>query len=169
MMLKMLDLFCGLGGASQAMRERGWLVHTLDIDPKFHPTWCMDINDFHASEYYDLIWCSPVCTEFSKMSMPWFDHSIPPSMRQVEECYRIIEEVRPRWWVIENVRGAVPYLGTPTKRVGSRYLWGDFPVFDCKHIYGKWRLPPSEDRASLRSMIPRELSYALCLACESYK
>ena len=33
----MLDLCCGLGGASRAMRERGWEVVTVDIVPEFNP------------------------------------------------------------------------------------------------------------------------------------
>lgn len=31
----MLDLCAGLGGASAAMRERGWRVITLDADPAY--------------------------------------------------------------------------------------------------------------------------------------
>ena len=31
----MLDLGSGLGGASLAMKKRGWNVVTMDIDPRF--------------------------------------------------------------------------------------------------------------------------------------
>jgi len=50
--------------------------------------------------------------------------------------------------------------------VGSRYLWGEFPIFDTPKVYGKWRLPPSEDRAAKRSEIPKGISLALCMAIE---
>ena len=33
----MLDLCSGLGGASKAMKERGWDVITVDVNPEFSP------------------------------------------------------------------------------------------------------------------------------------
>lgn len=67
----MLDLCCGLGGASKAMKERGWDVITVDIDPEFNPTIVADLRTFHYSgPRPDLVWASPPCTEFSKYSMP---------------------------------------------------------------------------------------------------
>jgi len=177
--MRMLDLFSGLGGASRAMRERGWDVITVDIEPKFNPSIIADISMYHyeGARPVDLVWASPPCTEFSKDSLPlsWAcnrNNPPKPDTALTEAAMRVIEEVKPRWWVIENVRGAVkhfrPILGPPVKRVGSRYLWGVFPDFDCPPIYGKWRLPPSKDRAALRSLIPRELSEALCFACERF-
>jgi hypothetical protein len=177
--LRMLDLFSGLGGASRAMRERGWDVITVDIEPRFNPSIIADISTYHYEGKLpvDLVWASPPCTEFSKDSLPrsWAcnrNNPPKPDTALTEAAMRVIEEVKPRWWVIENVRGAVkhfrPILGAPVKRVGSRYLWGVFPDFDCPPVYGKWRLPPSPDRAALRSLIPRELSEALCLACEQF-
>jgi hypothetical protein len=163
----MLDLFSGLGGASRAMKERGWQVITLEIDPKFSPTLCMDISDYHPPGFLigdvDLVWASPPCQEFSKSSLPpsWACNRTPPcpDVGLMLQAKRVIEETRPRFWVIENVRGA-------RKVVGSRYLWGDFPIFDTPPVHGKWRLPPSEDRAAKRSLIPPGISRALALAIE---
>ena len=45
----MLDLFSGLGGASKAMKERGWEVITVDNNPKFNPDICIDIREYHYS------------------------------------------------------------------------------------------------------------------------
>lgn len=175
----MLDLFAGLGGASQAMKDRGWKVITVEIDPCFHPDIIADITTFH---YYgptpDLIWASPECTEFTRASLPasWAcnkNGKPDPDMAQVEAAIRIIEEVKPRWWIIENVRGAVPYfkprLGPPAKRSGSRYLWGCFPPFDCRPEYGKEKIGPCENRHNIRSVIPYQLSLALCLSIEQHK
>jgi len=174
--MRMIDLFSGLGGASEVMVERGWEVITVDVESSFNPTIVADIRDFHYNgEPVDLIWASPPCIEFSKSSLPrtWrcnVKNPPKPSTELLEATLEVIKEVRPRWWIVENVRGAVPFfkpsLGKPTKRVGSRYLWGDFPIFWAKHTYGKWKLSPSEDRSSLRSKIPHSLSHALCLACE---
>lgn len=68
----MLDLFAGLGGASQAMRERGWDVVTVDNDPRFGCTHTADLLTWsYTGPRPDLVWCSPPCTEFSRESMPW--------------------------------------------------------------------------------------------------
>ena len=171
--LLMLDLFAGKGGASQAMREAGWDVITVEINPDFNPDIVADISEYHyEGPTPDLIWASPPCTEFSKASLPksWACNRIPadPDVSLMLHAKRIIDEVNPKWWVIENVRGAVPYftpyLGEYQKKCGSRYLWGNFPIFDPELGYGKWRLPPTADRAAIRSLIPSQISRGLCLA-----
>ena len=172
----MLDLCCGLKGASREFEKAGWEVTTVDIDPKFDPSILADVNLLHIEPpgYFDLIWSSPPCTDYTKAALPasWKCNGgthHPPDMRPFLNCYRIVRYLRPRWWVIENVQGAVPYfrlvLGDPVKRVGSRILWGDFPIFDTSPKYGKWKLSPTEDRPAIRSEIPAGLSKALCLAC----
>jgi site-specific DNA-cytosine methylase len=174
--MKFLDLCCGNKGVTKEFEKAGWDVVTVDINPKFNPTIVADINNLHL-EFpgdYDLIWASPVCAEYSKAAMPvsWKCNGgkrTIPDMRLFLNCYRIIRYLNPRWWVIENVLGAKPYfslvLGEFLKHVGSRYLWGDFPIFDTSPKHGKWRLPPTADRAEIRSEIPAGLSKALCLAC----
>jgi len=176
--MRLLDLCSGREGVSKEFRKAGWDITTVDIDPKFKPDIVADINNLHleAPGDFDLIWASPKCTEYSKAAMPvsWKCNRgkrTLPDMRLFLNCYRIIRYLKPRWWVIENVLGADPYfslvLGDYAKHVGSRYLWGDFPIFDTSPKHGKWRLPPSEDRAEIRSEIPAGLSKALCLACEA--
>jgi len=172
--MKVLDLFSGLGGFSQAFKDRGHTVHTLDNNPEFRTTWTYDIKEFQPVLEYDVILASPPCTEFSKASMPdsWNNNrKVNPDTELVEEAMRIIRVSQPTYWVLENVRGSRPFiepiLGKYRKRVGSRYLWGNFPIFYCTHKYGKWKLPPSKDRAALRSLIPYELSLSLCMAIEN--
>jgi site-specific DNA-cytosine methylase len=168
----MLDLFSGLGGASQAMKQRGWNVITVDIEPRFEPTHVMDVKDYkHNGDGIDLLWASPPCIEFSKDCMPKSWHrTAQPDTALLEHTVRIINEVKPRYWIIENVRGAVkhfkPIIGSYKKKVGSRYLWGEFPIFWAKPEYGKWRLPPSENRPALRSKIPYSLSLTLAVTIE---
>ena len=174
----MLDLCCGLGGASKAMRDRGWDVITVDIVPEFNPTIVADLRTFHYSgPRPDLVWVSPPCEEFSRWSLPesWACNrggKKEPDLTLMLAAKRVIEEAQPIWWIMENVRGAVPFfdphLGPVRKRSGSRYLWGEFPPFDCDPGYGKWRIPPSSDRAVLRSIIPKQISTALCLSIESW-
>lgn len=180
--LKILDLFTGKKGFSQAFSDRGHNVVSVDIEPKFHPTITADIGLLSPSYFnsigpFDVVLAAPTCTEFSKASLPksWVSvrkYGCNPDTSLLERTIAIIQELKPKYWVIENVRGAIPYfkpfLGRPIKKIGSRYLWGQFPMFDTSPKYGKWRLPPSQDRPSLRSLIPYSISLALCLACESF-
>ena len=176
--MKLLDLCCGLKGASDDFKNNGWDVVTVDINQKFNPDILVDICDLHLEEKYDLVWASPACQEYSKRSLPisWKCNNgthTEPDMRLFLNCYRIIRYVKPRWYVIENVRGAIPYfslvLGDYRKKVGSRYLWGDFPPFDTSPKYDKWKLSPSIDRPEQRSKIPAGITKALRLACEAYQ
>ena len=176
----MLDLFSGLGGASRAMRERGWDVITVDNDPAFRPSVVADLTDWsYSGPVPDLVWASPPCIEFSKWSMPasWRCNAggkVPPDLTLMQATKRIIDEILPRWWVVENVRGAVPFFtecfGPARKVIGSRYLWGYFPPFYCPSIYGKSALfpVPGVDRSACRSLIPREISVALAAAVEAW-
>ena len=175
--MKLLDLCCGLKGASQEFIDNNWDVITVDINPKFNPDIISDICGLHLEGKYDLIWASPPCQDYSKCSLPasWVCNGgshTSPDMRPFLNCYRIIRHLDPKFWVIENVCGAQPYfnlvLGVKTKKIGSRYLWGDFPIFDTSPKYGKWRLPPTEDRAEIRSKIPRGITRALRLAIEAH-
>ena len=176
--MKLLDLCCGLKGASDDFKNNGWDVVTVDINPKFNPDIIADICDLHLEGRFDLIWSSPACQDYSKTSLQasWKcnggSHK-DPDMRLFLNCCRIIRYLKPRWYVIENVRGAVPYfslvLGDYQKKVGSRYLWGDFPPFDTSPKYGKWKLSPAADRPEQRSKIPKGITRALRLSCEAYQ
>lgn len=177
--MKVLDLFSGLGGFSQAFKDRGHQVTTLDNEKKFNPDICIDImryDPFYIHQLaYDIILASPPCTEFSKSQMPdsWKckqKYGCNPDTGLLEKTIEIIDRIKPKYWVIENVSGArkyfKPFLGEYKKKVGSRYLWGEFPDFECKPVYGKWKLPKTDDRPALRSLIPYNLSMALCRAME---
>lgn len=175
--MKVLDLFSGLGGFSKAFKDNGHQVITIDNNADFKPDICMDIMELKKKDIisydFDIVLASPPCTEFSKSSMPdsWNSkRSVNPDTLLLQKAIKIIYWVDPKYWIIENVSGARPYfypfLGKPRKKVGSRYLWGNFPVFDCRPKYGKWLLPKTDDRASIRSLIPYELSCSLCKMIE---
>ena len=87
----MLDLCCGLKGASASFLSRGWDVVTLDIDPVFHPDIVADLRDWewHGGRP-DLIWLSDPCTEFSRESMPWCKTGNTPDLSIVQGGLRVI-------------------------------------------------------------------------------
>ena len=47
-----IDLFSGLGGASQAFEAAGWEVVTVDINPEFNPTICCNVEDLWLTKEF---------------------------------------------------------------------------------------------------------------------
>lgn len=169
---RMLDLFSGRGGASRAMVDRGWSVTRVELDERF-PADHRDIRTYHPEPgAFDLVWASPPCTEFSRESMSWCRTGNPPSMALVGEALRVVQECRPRWWVLENVRGAVGLfraeLGVPLARLGPVFLWGNPPAGMLWPRVGAYKERISGKRPDLRSQIPYEIGYALAIACERH-
>lgn len=115
-----------------------------------------DVLTLHGAQFKDaaLIVASPPCQEFSYMAMPWKrakqiaralrgQDEFPPGYkgsRTVAEltalfdaCFRIQREAceaagRHIPLVVENVRGAEPWVGKARWNFGSYYLWGDVPA-----------------------------------------
>lgn len=115
-----------------------------------------DILTFHGAQAKGcrLIVASPPCTEYSWMAMPWSrakqvgralrgEDEFPPSYRgsrTIEQlnalfnaCFRIQREAceaagRHIPLVVENVRGAIPWIGRSRWSFGSFHLWGDVPA-----------------------------------------
>lgn len=196
----MVDLFSGLGGASAAMRERGWLVFSVDVNRRFRPDLLANLaapgartETVEAVEAWaggpgrvDLVWASPPCNEFAREWLPWSRRGIRPSLALVEATHELVARIRPTWWALENVRGAVPYLGPARQRFGSFYLWGDFPLVLCAPLYkgvhmGVWnhragkrytaKTSSSETgrfhrSPALRAKVPYQLSAAIADAVE---
>jgi len=163
----MVDLFTGLGGASAAMQTRGWRVITLDVETSFGPSIVADVRALPLRAFRpDLLWASPPCNEFSDAAPRPADHA--PSLDLVVATLEAVRQLRPRFWILENVRGALPWLGLAPRSWGPFYLWGYFPPFrglgrkglkDTRHVHS-----PAE-----RARIPYELSRAVAIAVESYQ
>lgn len=171
----MIDLFSGSGSASYPMVERGWRVLRVDLAPQTPDAITADVTGWSLAERererVDLLWASPPCDEFARESMPWSKTGTPPDMCCVEAAIRIVNEVQPIYWCIENVRGALPWLrpllGPPARRIGSVYLWGQFPFFLASPSYHKMRWHGRDAAGRLRrARIPEQISYGLCVAIE---
>jgi hypothetical protein len=171
-MLLMIDLCSGLRGASAAMRERGWEVVSLDLDPAMSADVVADVRDWRwDGRRPDLVWASPPCTEFSRESMPWTRSGVDPDMSLVQACVRIARESDARFWLIENTRGAIkwfrPLLGEPKFRMNPQFLWGVPPV--GFQPAGVKLFKKQHGTAALRALVPWHISLALARAVEADK
>jgi len=153
-----LDLFSGLGGASEAFAQDlgNWTVLRIDNNPLLGGVPMTVIDDIkllahdlnpagmfpRTLEKIDVIWASPPCREFSNgYSSPKSIHvrehgleSYKPDMSLLTTALDIIDYVKPKYWIIENVVGSIRYfrdlLGEPRQIIGPYVLWGNFPLLD---------------------------------------
>ena len=67
--LKVLDMFSGTGSITTAFRRTGHEVDSLDLDPRFAPTFCVNVLAWDFSVLprgrYDVIWASCPCEQYS--------------------------------------------------------------------------------------------------------
>lgn len=170
----MIDLCCGMKGASERMKAHGWQVITLDNDRRFKPDILSDVRRWnYVGPRPDLIWGSPPCSEYSRTSMPWLRPAQSPDMSIFFACLNIIHKSDPRFWVIENVRGAaryfLPYIGKPAYIYGPFYLWGHFPALPKFQLRMKKKESYTGKQRELRAKIPQALSEKLAVSIESQK
>jgi hypothetical protein len=155
--MRVLDLFSGLGGGSAAFKDAGHDVVTLDLDPRFGCTVTADVLGCDSESLagygpFDFIWASPPCEAFSVASIGhhWgggvrayeakTEHA-RVSQEIVAHTIRLIAALGPRAWVMENPRGVlrklpcvaglpratVTYCQYGDSRMKPTDLWGRFP------------------------------------------
>lgn len=151
-----IDLFCGLGGWTEGLLAEGWDVIGFDIERHQYGDHrypgqlvIQDVRTLHGSQFKNaaLIVASPPCQEYSYMAMPWklakarakairedaTGEKLAALNRLFNECFRIQKEAsfaagRHIPLVVENVKGAQPWVGRARFNFGSFYLWGDVPA-----------------------------------------
>ncbi len=114
---RLLDLFCGAGGAAMGYSRAGFEVVGVDIDPQPHYSF-----EFHQAnaltfplEGFDAIHASPPCQAYSKA----VKQVNRPGHPQLLEPTRELLMTSGRPWVIENVPGAP--LRSPITLCGSGF------------------------------------------------
>jgi hypothetical protein len=141
--VRMIDLFCGLGGATKGFMAEGWECIGYDLypQPKYLGTFVQqDILNMTASDLSDadFIWCSSPCEQFSVHTMKHF-HPNPPYPELGIILFnhaRVMCEASGKPYVMENVRGAEKFVGKAVNHCGPFYLWGNaVPAVMPKSIY----------------------------------
>lgn len=112
---RLLDLFCGAGGAGMGYHRAGFEVVGVDLRPQpdypfeFHQADALDILRWEADDWldpldFDAIHASPPCQHYSSLA------SLHPDREYVDLYVAVRDKLRwiGRPWVMENVVGA-PY------------------------------------------------------------
>jgi hypothetical protein len=116
-----------------------------------------DAMTLHGSQFRnaDCIAASPPCQRYSWMAMPWSRAKAAAAAIRADEtgaelerlnrlfnaCFRIQREAceaagRHIPLVVENVKGAIPWVGRSRWNFGSYHLWGDVPALMPATIRG---------------------------------
>lgn len=144
--MKVLDLFSGLGGFSQAFTEAGDEVVTVDIEKRFNPKLLTDVRDLSVYENgWDIVLASPPCQAMSIAGVThhWKDHvpdqHVSEGLGLVAATFRSIAQARPRYAaILENPTGMLrTFIGAPKETIylcsyGAKWkkptdLWGYYP------------------------------------------
>lgn len=133
-----------------------------------------NVLTIHGSQFRnaDCIVCSPPCQEFSWLAMPWSrakqvgralrgedefpagyrgSRTVEDMTRLFDACFRIQREAcaaagRHIPMVVENVRGAIPWVGRSRWNFGSFHLFGDVPAL----MPAAFKLPPKRAMDDLK-------------------
>jgi len=100
-----LELFSGTGSFGKIINSVGWDNISLDLSNKFKPDININILDWnykiYPPHYFDCIWASPPCTEYSKAKSQGI-RDIEGANKIVLKVLEIIDYFKPLYWFIEN-------------------------------------------------------------------
>ncbi len=118
--LFLIELFAGTRSVSKAVRRSSigrafddFRLLSVDVDPKFQPTVCADINRWDCKSALDtfladrtrsdvvVVHASPPCTEFS-IALTTRPRNLRAGSKNVKTALRIIDYAAPSFWIIEN-------------------------------------------------------------------
>jgi len=187
-MLRVLDLFSGFGGFSEAFVLAGDEVVRIENNPLLSEVPCTQMQNVlevrdrllrfqeegQPIREYDLLLAGPPCREFSlAYSSPRSiahrqGKEFEPNMELLEATLDIIRITKPRVWIIENVVGSAEYFARAGLEVrqkhGPHLLYGNFPMFECGELptkASKDKTSTDPLRANHKALIPFELSAQL--------
>jgi DNA (cytosine-5)-methyltransferase 1 len=129
--LKLLDLFCGAGGASMGYHLAGFDVVGVDINPQ--PHYPFDFYQADAFEFFNEHWqdfdiyhASPKCQGHSKTihihkNKPWSPVEKHIESKNQIEIIKKLFVASNKPYIIENVPGSKKYLENPITLRGNMF------------------------------------------------
>lgn len=173
-MLTVLSLCDLTGNWSAPYREAGYHVIQVDLQAG------QDVRTLAFPGGVHGILAAPPCTAFAVSGARWWaakgESALIDGLAVADACLRLVALCHPKWWALENPVGRLSrFYGKPqftfdpcdfgdpyTKKT---HLWGDFtpplPIFigQDRSVFPSegskmHRLPPSRNRANLRSATP---------------
>lgn len=114
--MKTIELFAGTHSFSKVMKEHGHETFTTDYEEIDGQDLIDDVRLLHARDFpyqAHMLWASPPCEGFSVAAIGknWNHDHTPKTdsarlgVELVEATLRLIDELRPTWFFIENPRG----------------------------------------------------------------
>ena len=166
---RLLDLFCGAGGAAKGYHNAGFEVIGVDIvDQPNYPFEFRKLDALKIGRYFesyiDAIHASPPCqfaTAYRRRKGVAADAvNLIPQTRTLLKHYAMLGVP----YVIENVEQAKDHLRNPVRLCGSsfglnvrrhRLFECSFPIMvpPCDHSWQTPRFPPATNRQNLRSTV----------------
>lgn len=118
-MKKTIEIYSGTRSFSKVAAQLGHSVFTTDHEEIDGQDIVADIRTLKVSDFPyqpDILWASPPCEGFSVASIGanWTggrrgyipkSESAKRSIELAQEAIRMVRELKPRWWFIENPRG----------------------------------------------------------------
>jgi hypothetical protein len=157
--MKLLDVFCGVGGWTKGFHAEGWECTGVDIERFDYPGELIQADALTLSPgfvaSFDAVTMSPPCEEFARAWLPWLRGDHCPAQSALDLLFFSIGLCVSARRVVECSKFAARHA--PNARLcGSYALWGDIPELMPT-------LPATKEKKSgrhpeLRAEIPLELS-----------
>jgi site-specific DNA-cytosine methylase len=141
-----IELFCGTKSFSKVAKDLDHKTFTVDNNEYFKPDICKDILQLKRKDLpkqIDIVWASPPCTCFSVASIgsTWCGNYCPKRVETalgiayVLKTLKLIEEIKPKYWFIENPRGVLRKMA----------FMKDLPRYTITYCqYGDNRMKPTD-------------------------